>query len=755
MKISKPACLLTSDRGRRRRQPTCPESSPKQQQPKEMTEKIISLLNNHLQTVTRKSKQLVKNFVNDSPPTKSSSSYILIDELSDIVTTELAKMLYPNNPQRNDFNARCKDLLNCLRTRLDSKSNKADFARYLLWFLQFIRASVVWSMVCVGNDSGLLNWDSSADIDDSTTSDRNSNLITSDRNADSITKSKRKSSAQITKPSPFSSAITSSPDQSSNPSYKQQQRRKSFAGASVESFTSSSAAEKTTISSLSSHRRQSTGGSSLFTNPQQHQPKKLFSEKLNFFENKIQQQQQNDSPPKYTHPPSSPNQRSSKAQKQENSLNEALSGAWPVMSDQFLDAVKKHQQTNGFGSFKSSTGVKPDVAVDAVAKSQSEPLGDPDKKPSSIVTSSPVNSSTSVKSPTKRKNWISAAFGSKLSSSKSTSIPHLADKSVEDVSEQQLSNDSTNIDRTHNQTARSMGSLLLGKSSVSSSTSTLALANPSSGGDDAAARARFSQAILEHASKLRSGGQQPKQPKPDTVSIRLKQVLPSAVSGQHSSGINSEAGISRLEFLIELNQPARIGRSNSKNHKNFISLGQRLVVSRNHLDLFTDDSNRVWIRDCGSNSGTWLNGERLSAAGQVSEDFELTSGDLVQLGSDCKLPQNVESQVEQYIASAQFKSNHASSIKPSKTEDTAVFSKSSETPSGVDNAGEQFHTGKSPSQQTTLNKDDDEVVEDDLSKSPIIHSNDDARRKFDFLAMKREEFFQRYKCVLFEVEMVG
>ncbi|KAL5037903.1 hypothetical protein RTP6_005268 [Batrachochytrium dendrobatidis] len=84
--------------------------------------------------------------------------------------------------------------------------------------------------------------------------------------------------------------------------------------------------------------------------------------------------------------------------------------------------------------------------------------------------------------------------------------------------------------------------------------------------------------------------------------------------------------------MINLSMPNRFGRNNSTEHPHFKAFGT-LVVSRNHMELFERDGH-VYIRDIGSNSGTFRNHARISAPGVISPDVELHTGDNVQLGKD-------------------------------------------------------------------------------------------------------------------------
>ncbi|KAJ3310973.1 hypothetical protein HDV04_004490 [Boothiomyces sp. JEL0838] len=83
---------------------------------------------------------------------------------------------------------------------------------------------------------------------------------------------------------------------------------------------------------------------------------------------------------------------------------------------------------------------------------------------------------------------------------------------------------------------------------------------------------------------------------------------------------------------IDLKESHRFGRNNTTNHPAFKGFGT-LVVSRNHVDIFEREG-KVYIKDIGSNSGTFRNNARLSQPGQTSPDVELVTGDYIQLGKD-------------------------------------------------------------------------------------------------------------------------
>ncbi|KAI8337440.1 hypothetical protein BC941DRAFT_425269 [Chlamydoabsidia padenii] len=58
------------------------------------------------------------------------------------------------------------------------------------------------------------------------------------------------------------------------------------------------------------------------------------------------------------------------------------------------------------------------------------------------------------------------------------------------------------------------------------------------------------------------------------------------------------------------------------------------VVSRSHAELWMDKDRKIFIRDIGSSSGTFINRHRLSESNETSSPMELKDGDIIQLGVD-------------------------------------------------------------------------------------------------------------------------
>ena len=58
------------------------------------------------------------------------------------------------------------------------------------------------------------------------------------------------------------------------------------------------------------------------------------------------------------------------------------------------------------------------------------------------------------------------------------------------------------------------------------------------------------------------------------------------------------------------------------------------VLSRQHAEVWTDRSGKIWIRDVKSSNGTFVNGMRLSPESRDSEPHELRENDVLELGID-------------------------------------------------------------------------------------------------------------------------
>ncbi|KAI9366513.1 hypothetical protein BD770DRAFT_438648 [Pilaira anomala] len=99
-------------------------------------------------------------------------------------------------------------------------------------------------------------------------------------------------------------------------------------------------------------------------------------------------------------------------------------------------------------------------------------------------------------------------------------------------------------------------------------------------------------------------------------------------------------GLSSRSFVFEIVdrelEPGvryRIGRFSDRNIVSERLSFKSKVVSRNHAELWAENG-KVFIRDIGSSSGTFLNRIRLSAPNQTSEPYEIKDGDAIQLGVD-------------------------------------------------------------------------------------------------------------------------
>ncbi|KAI9323345.1 hypothetical protein BX666DRAFT_47398 [Dichotomocladium elegans] len=77
----------------------------------------------------------------------------------------------------------------------------------------------------------------------------------------------------------------------------------------------------------------------------------------------------------------------------------------------------------------------------------------------------------------------------------------------------------------------------------------------------------------------------------------------------------------------------KIGRYSDRNAAADRLSFKSKVVSRSHAELWAQDG-KVYLRDIGSSSGTFVNRARLSPAGQWSAPQEIRDGDIVQFGVD-------------------------------------------------------------------------------------------------------------------------
>ncbi|KAI9199371.1 uncharacterized protein BJ171DRAFT_518934 [Polychytrium aggregatum] len=81
------------------------------------------------------------------------------------------------------------------------------------------------------------------------------------------------------------------------------------------------------------------------------------------------------------------------------------------------------------------------------------------------------------------------------------------------------------------------------------------------------------------------------------------------------------------------NMPSAATKEQSDESENMVAFRSK-VVSRDHAELWLDYDGKVYLRDRGSSSGTFLNRLRLSASSKESNPYPLKSNDVIQLGVD-------------------------------------------------------------------------------------------------------------------------
>ncbi|KAI3650930.1 hypothetical protein MP228_004411 [Amoeboaphelidium protococcarum] len=116
------------------------------------------------------------------------------------------------------------------------------------------------------------------------------------------------------------------------------------------------------------------------------------------------------------------------------------------------------------------------------------------------------------------------------------------------------------------------------------------------------------------------------------VNSNVPEVYLQAINGYH---MLPNATPQKPYLRLEVGVPVRIGRSNTNRHPNFVIVGMTQVISRNHFEI-SEYNGDFFVADVGSNSGTWLNGDRLSEAGQLSAKYQIKTGDIIRVGADFK-----------------------------------------------------------------------------------------------------------------------
>ncbi|KAL2890259.1 hypothetical protein HOO65_020801 [Ceratocystis lukuohia] len=154
------------------------------------------------------------------------------------------------------------------------------------------------------------------------------------------------------------------------------------------------------------------------------------------------------------------------------------------------------------------------------------------------------------------------------------------------------------------------------------------------------------QQQMPTAPSLNTNGQQAAQAQAQS------QQLASNSTSQSASAVASEDNepLKVLLYLISLNntferktihvpmRPAvlRIGRQTNQKTVPTPTNGyfDSKVLSRQHAEIWSDRSGKIWIRDVKSSNGTFVNNVRLSAENLDSDPHEIKTGDHLELGID-------------------------------------------------------------------------------------------------------------------------
>ncbi|ORX58076.1 hypothetical protein DM01DRAFT_1302029, partial [Hesseltinella vesiculosa] len=117
---------------------------------------------------------------------------------------------------------------------------------------------------------------------------------------------------------------------------------------------------------------------------------------------------------------------------------------------------------------------------------------------------------------------------------------------------------------------------------------------------------------------------------------------PRAVVQEHRIRLVPNVGLATRCFVFDVIDRTlhsgvvlKLGRYSDRNSSPDRLSFKSKVVSRCHAEIWQEDG-RIYIKDSGSSSGTFVNRARLSPANTSSRPFTIQDGDLIQLGVDYK-----------------------------------------------------------------------------------------------------------------------
>ncbi|KAI8059141.1 hypothetical protein BC940DRAFT_324088 [Gongronella butleri] len=117
---------------------------------------------------------------------------------------------------------------------------------------------------------------------------------------------------------------------------------------------------------------------------------------------------------------------------------------------------------------------------------------------------------------------------------------------------------------------------------------------------------------------------------------------PHAIVNEHHIRLVPNVGLATRCFVFEVIERTlhsgvilKLGRYSDRNSSPDRLSFKSKVVSRCHAEIWQEDG-RIYIKDSGSSSGTFVNRARLSPANTSSRPYTIQDGDLVQLGVDYK-----------------------------------------------------------------------------------------------------------------------
>ncbi|KAK0525752.1 hypothetical protein OC835_005510 [Tilletia horrida] len=326
-----------------------------------------------------------------------------------------------------------------------------------------------------------------------------------------------------------------------------------------------------------------------------------------------------------------------------------------------LDSAQDRHQNGASSAAGAPSSSTPETPSAEAANAASEQGPDAGSTASSTASDSTLGFSTDADPPSSPSPNDASPFELNAAGNGSDATPQAAQKAEESAQRQLASVSSDPISHE----AGSAGTPAASNSASEPASNGGSTISPSTGASIAAALSSASASASSASAAVNtsapaSGSPAPPGPPPSSIPTSSSPASSSssaatAVASSSSSSAAATAANQRLVYpalhLFPLNGtfvPKCINLSPPGPH-NRVKIGRQTtpktapnptngffdskVLSRAHAEIWSRDG-KIYIKDVKSSNGTFINGERLSAEAQESDDFELHSEDHVEFGID-------------------------------------------------------------------------------------------------------------------------